>query len=109
MKGELVERLCEKERRFWHNGEEPASPDSIFGEAADRILSLQSQLAAAQDKLARAEEALGGANTWLENHASHVGSCVGGSYCQCGLTFYRFETATTLAALREPAAEEGRG
>lgn len=98
MKDELVERLQAKECCFWHNGEEPASPDSIFGEAADRILSLQSQLSAAQEKLARAEGAL----ERMADTGDHGEAALNGKSC-------RALARTALEALREPAAEEGRG
>lgn len=50
-------------------------------------------IAAAPDIL----EALGRASAWLERWARHVGSCVGGEQCTCGLTAIRAETEAAIA------------
>lgn len=44
------------------------------------------------------------ASSWLENHAQHVGRCVGDSACTCGLVRIRLDVSLglySLAALRE--------
>lgn len=104
MKDELVERL--REHVFYGDARllnfKRHSPLAM--EAADRILSLQSQLAAAQEKLARAEKALAG----LVTHPNDYHDCADDDLALILVRDIR-RARTTLAALREPAAEEGRG
>lgn len=45
--------------------------------------------------------ALEGANAWLDNWAAHVGSCGGGGFCICGLTFSRSDTRQALTSYKE--------
>lgn len=41
-------------------------------------------------------EALKSASSWLERWAVHVGNCVGGCYCTCGLSFIRNEAEVAI-------------
>ncbi len=41
-------------------------------------------------------DALKTAGAWLERWAEHVGNCVGGDQCTCGLTRVRYEVAIAL-------------
>jgi len=52
-------------------------------------------------KYRRMEEALKGADSWLERWATHVGACRGGGLCECGLTAIQYETRGALQALQD--------
>lgn len=104
MKDELVERLKNEFARNGGQGSYAWVARELCGKAADEILSLQSQLAAAQEKLAMAEGAFKDIAT-----AQRLGP-VTDTTAWARLANACQETATdALAALREPAAEEGRG
>lgn len=45
---------------------------------------------------ARQIDALKGAGAWLDRWAAHVGSCLGGRFCTCGLTAIRAEVEIAL-------------
>lgn len=104
MKDDLVEQLRDEAGRNGGQGAYAWRPRELCGKAAAKILSLQSQLAAAQEKLARAEKALAG----LVTHPNDYHDCADDDLALILVRDIR-RARTTLAALREPAAEEGRG
>ena len=59
---------------------------------------LVAQLAASEADADRLAEAVAGNGAWLERWAAHVGACVGGDQCTCGLTFALHENHQALAA-----------
>ena len=73
------------------------------------LAAKDAEIAALRDKLARAAEALEGNASWLERWAKHVGNCVGGASCTCGLTLARFECDAALAAHREATGGDKEG
>lgn len=71
---DLKERLQSKERCFWVGGEQPASPDSIFGEALAGIKDLEAELAklkALADTLAGALEPVERLEMWSDKAADN--------------------------------------
>lgn len=55
-------------------------------------------------------EALASAESWIDRHTAHAGSCLGGSVCTCGRTAVLHELREALASLRtDPAGRKGDG
>ena len=70
-----------------------------MAEAADTLAAKDAEIVRLKALLEEAGEAMKGPNDWLDRWAAHVGSCVGGSFCTCGLTMARYELETMLAKL----------
>lgn len=124
MKDDLVEQLRDEAGRNGGQGAYAWRSRELCGKAAAKILSLQSQLAAAQEKLARAEGVIKNAQHIFEECSVTFGVCCCGDDMEihaepmsCGhspvdqgaysVMRWQEEASTTLAALREPAAEVG--
>lgn len=111
MKDDLVEQLRDEAGRNGGQGAYAWRPRELCGKAAAKILSLQSQLAAAQEKLARVEGALEDIGIYGCGMLNQPAAMNGPEHLWLEKRIHRMEQVArdTLAALREPAAEEGRG
>lgn len=104
MKDDLVEQLRDEAGRNGGQGAYAWRPRELCGKAAAKILSLQSQLAAAQEKLARAEKAL----EWYAEETLTYAITQSAEPRSAVHADKGKRARATLAALRDPAAEEGR-
>jgi hypothetical protein len=59
---------------------------------------LMDRIAALTAEVARKDEALRFAHSWLGYWATHIGNCRGGQVCTCGLTRVRYDARAALEA-----------
>ena len=72
-------------------------PSEIEG-CLSLLADARARIAALTAEVARKDEALRFAHSWLGYWATHIGNCRGGQVCTCGLTRVRYDARAALEA-----------
>lgn len=72
-------------------------PSEIEG-CLSLLADARARIAALTAEVARKDEALRFAHSWLGYWATHIGNCRGGQVCTCGLTRVRYDARAALDA-----------